>query len=352
MERMHRLIWTVPLALALTGCGANALRLEIAGKVSTSATAVVDQANAAIDRARKARIDANSALIASDPSCSPGTATLLVYSPTTDYKAGNPAPPLCAVPLAKGGFQQWSGYQIESISVGPIPEDALKPTIQLIGAIADYQSALAKILADPNADVQKELEGILAKAGAAQTLAEGLIGSTLPKLPDLGSPQAKSAVALIQFVTDLMKEARKTADVRKLVVARGPKVMDEILPLLRDQLRMWNGIVPSGDLATQTQRLLIAYDQEKVLPGSSFDQRRAMAVRVNIALADERSVPIRQAALEKVLTDFEEVHASLVKALKGEYTAEMRKRIAKFNEERLLSALKLTAEAFAAWGVL
>ena len=351
MERMHRLIWAAPLALALTGCGANALRLEIAGKVSTSATAVVDQANVAIDRARKARIDANSALIASDPSCSPGTDTLLIYSPTSDYKVGNPVPPLCALPIAGGGFRQWKGYQIKSISVAPIPEDALKPTVQLIGAIADYQGALAKILAEPNADVQKELEGILAKASTAKTLAEGLTGSKLPKLPDLGSKQATSAIALIQFVTDLMKEARKTADVRRLVIARGSQVMG-ILPQLRDQLRLWNGIVSSVDLATQTQSLLRAYEQEKVLSGSSFDQRRAMVMRVNAALADEKSVPDRQAALDKVLTEFEAVHASLVDALNGKYTPEMRRRIAKLNEERLLSALKLAAEAFAAWGVL
>lgn len=351
MERLRRLIWTVPLAIALAGCGANALRLEIAGKVSSSSTAVVEQANAAIDRARKSRIDANSALIASDPSCSPGTETLPIYSPAADYKPSNPVPPLCAVPVAGGGFQQWKGYRVRSISVAPIPEDALKPTVQLIGAIADYQGALAKILAEPKANVQTELEGIIAKATTAKALAEGVTGATLPALPDLKSKQATSAIALIQFVTDLVQEARKTEDVRRLVVERGPRVM-AILPQLREQLQLWNGIVHGIDLATQTNSLLRAYEQEKVLPGSSFDQRRAMVIRVNAALADETSLLAKKAALDKVLSEFEAVHASLVDALNGKYTQEMRKRIAKLNEERLLSALKLAAEAFVAWGVL
>lgn len=351
MKRLHRLIWMTPLAAAVAGCGANAVRIETAGKVSSSATAVVEQSSAAIARARAARVAANSALVASDASCSPGSDTLWIYVPNAQFNPAAPPPPLCAIPASAGGFVQRPGYNVVSISVAPIPEDAIKPTLALIGAVADYQGALAKILAEPKADVQKELEAIAGKASTAKALAEGLTGVVLPGLPDLKSKQATSAIALLQFVDDLMREARKASDVRRLVRTRGPQVM-AIVPQLRDQLQLWHGIVQATDLATQTNSLLRAYEQEKRLPASSFDQRRAFVERINAALADERGLPAKQAALNKVLDEFTAVHQSLVDALDGKYTPEMRRRIAKLNEERLLSALKLAAEAFMAWGVL
>lgn len=350
---MHRrqFLGSLALAAALGGCGANALRLEIAGKVSTAGTAVVEQSNAAIARARAARVAAAAALVASDPSCSPGSQTLRIYVPNVHFNPSAPPPPLCTLPAAGGGLATLPGYDIVPLSIAPIPEDAIKPTLALIGAIADYQGALAKILADPAADVQKELEAIMAKASTAKALAEGVTGAELPTLPDLKSKQATSAIALLQFVSDLVTEAHKASDVRRLVLARGGQVM-AIVPALRDQLQLWNGIVQRTDLVTQTNSLLRAYEHEKRLPGSTFDQRRAFVERINASVADETGLPAKQAALGKVLDEFVAVHASLVDALNGKYTPEMRRRIAKLNEERLLSALKLAAEAFAAWGVL
>uniref|UniRef100_UPI0035CB1368 hypothetical protein n=1 Tax=uncultured Sphingomonas sp. TaxID=158754 RepID=UPI0035CB1368 len=350
MRRRHGLAG-IALIAALGGCAANALRLEMAGTVSSAATAVVDQSNAAIARARAARVAANAALIASDASCSPGSDTVYIYVPNAQFDSRKPPPPLCARPAPAGGFLPRPGYDVAAVSVAPLPEDAIKPTLALIGAIADYQGALAKIVAEPNADVQKELEAIAAKASSAKTLAEGVTGAKLPTLPDLKSKQATSAIALLQFVADLVKEARKTADVRRLVVQRGPQVM-AIVPQLREQLAVWHGIVQGTDLATQTNSLLRVYEQEKQLPGSTFDQRRSFIERINAALADEAGLPAKQAALNTVLDEFVAVHAALVDALNGNYTPEMRRRIAKLNEQRLLSALKLAAEAFASWGVL
>ena len=169
-------------ALALSGCAVDTLRIEGANDVATASTAVVTQANAALDRAKAQRQKAYATLIASDPSCLP-ISPLYLFVPLGPPVKGAPVAPLCA----DGPDDKFPGYRVEKREADTIGAEALRPTVALVAALADYEAALAKVVAEPEPDVSKELQGIFDKASDARTIAELLSGSTLPKLPDLAS---------------------------------------------------------------------------------------------------------------------------------------------------------------------
>jgi hypothetical protein len=339
-----RLICTLISLLVLGGCAGNALRLEGAEAVSKSADAFVEKADAALEDAKARRALANATMVASDPTCEP-LERINVYVPSAGNgrRARN-------VPLCARGSSRKLGYELESIDLRPIPEEALKPTMLLIGAVGDYGAALAKITQRPKTDISKELAGILAKATEARELVDGVLGLQIPGIDTvLQQQQRNAAVALIQFANNLAEEQKKVDDVSKVVAARGAKV-EAILPQLDTQLSIWVEDYATGDAQTVENNLMRAYRAGRT--SWDFDRRLTFVETINKSRSEVAAYPVRMSTLRKALRQFASSQSELRRLLAGGFTPEERRRIARVEQSRMLEALGLMARAVTAFGGL
>ena len=340
----HRLrLPILGLALAIAGCGHNALTVKSASQVNLTAQAVVTQAKAALDDAGARRERAYVTLIASDPSC-PLTDPVYVFVPLGPPVAGAVQAPLCA----DGANDRRPGYRAEPISFVPLGNEALKPTLTLIGAVADYGDVLGKIAGAPKPDVAKDLEAILSKVTEARAVAEGLTGLSLPELPDLGSKQAKTATAPAQFIAELADEVQRVKDIRK-AVRDHEDALPGIIADLREQVGIWQNIVAKGYAQITANNVARAYGEAE-RKRMSFEARTAMVTLFRQTERDAAAVPIAAAAFKAALGKFEEANSGLRRLLAGELTPEQRREAERITFERILGGLKLIAEAVTAWG--
>lgn len=321
----HRTI-LLTTALMLSGCGANTLRLESAGAVSTSSTAVVDASRAALAELRLRRARANAVIVASDPSCSGALVIHIRIGSKGALCADGPGPEGTTTPL----------------DTRPIADASVQPTLVMIAALADYATALDKTLGAPNRDIATELAALAAKAGEAQALAEALLGAGLPKIPtDLAGEQAQSAIKLAQFASNLAQEAGKVRRVRAIVAKHDAEV-GAISAELQKQVRDWVAFAKT-DAGVTTSRLRTVYN-DQIRNNRPFEQRLAFVELLQSARVDENQVEARGKAMDKAVGLLGESRATLARHLKGDFTEAERRRIAAIEGKRIAEALRLLAQ--------
>lgn len=325
----------------LGGCAANTLRVEGAAAVGKAASAFTDSASTALASAKARRVEANATLVASDPSCEP-LAKVNIYvrmSPTA-----TPAP-LCA-----DGLTPRPGYAVQSLDLRPWPEEALKPTMLLIGALGDYGAALSKVAERPDADIGKELASLATKANEAGALAKGLLGLEVPDAEKaLASKQGEAALKLLAFANTLAEEQTRVRDIRTIVDQRGALIANSV-PDIEAQLSDWLTIHAQSDAQIIQNNLLRAYRNER--GRWDYSQRLIFVSAVNNARFDAAVYPQRLRALKQGLVAFVDAEKDLRRLLRGEFTAKERQRIAALDQQRMLEALGLMARAVTAFGGL
>lgn len=340
---MRKSVIICTISIGLAACAGNALRIEGADAVGKAATDFTESAISSLNEAKARRIEANSTLVASDPSCEPRASVNIYVRKEGTRRAGSA--PLCA-----DGRTPRLGYDLASIDLRPLPEETLKPTILLIGAIGDYGAALVKVSQRPNTDISKELASLAAKASEAATLANGLLGLDLPDAQKLlASNQAKAAIALVQFANNLAEEQARVRDIRDIVDKHGDEAIGKVRDLNR-QLDEWLLTVTQGDAQVIQNNLMRSYRTSRWR--MTYDQRLAMVTTINQARLRAAAYPQRLEGLKKGLASFVEAEGNLRRLLRGEYTKEERRRIAELNQQRMLEALRLMAGAISAFGGL
>lgn len=343
--------------LLLTSCAGNALRVEGAEAVGESAAAFVDKAEAALEDAKERRKLASATLVASDISCEP-LPQVQVYVPTGRRKGPKVDLPLCAdgstpkLPYnIKGVLYGLDdlGYSSETLDLRPYSEEAVKPTILLIGAVGDYGAALAKIAARPDADVGKELGSIISKATAAVALVNGLAKANLPDPAKLlNEDQRTAAVNLLQFAESLANEQRKVREINALVTERGDEI-EAMIPQLQEQMAMWGRM---SQRSANITKIGLAEAYRAGRAGWDFDQRLSFVERVTDSRADADAAPARAAAISEALSEFAEAQADLRRLLAGDFNKEEKRRMARISQERMINALGLMAKTISAFGGL
>jgi hypothetical protein len=342
MKILNRFCLAAAVA-TLTACSANTLRVESAGSVSAASTAMVTQARETLAFTRARRDEANTTLVASDRSCSPGAALLLLRR-GPDWTPSTPRAPLCAATATPP-----LGYVTQRMDLSSISDETLKPTLLMIAAVADYGSALSKIVERPDADIAEELNALAGKASEASVLANALLGTSLPSATQLlATDQAQAALALLQFAERLSAEARRVRDIRAVVRNHGAEI-DALIPRLRDQLTRWLRLSAEGDAQIYVGNLQRVYREQR--DTMDFDGRRALVRLINDARLQVEAVQLRQRALDQALTTFQEAQTQLREHLAGNFTPQERARIAQLNRRRMIEALGLVARAISAFGV-
>jgi hypothetical protein len=320
----------VPLLLA--GCATDAIRLEAAGAVQARSREAVSATTSYFDAFDRRRREAAAALVASDPSCLPAT-PLRIQVPIAPTA---PTAPLCLADEAPS-----RGYTAFKIDIGSSARAVLEPRIALIAAISDYAGALAAILDTPKTDVSAEITAFADQADRLARFSNFVAGTDLPNVnAAVASEQGQSLVALIAFATDLAREARRTKDVRALVIQRGA-VVDRALASLSTQVTMWGrGAARNAD-DLYGNALFRTYIRNR--ESLSADQREQLAARVFAARETAKDGPARAALVADAIDLAAKAQAGLRDALAGRLTPEQRRAAARLNIDRITRALGLIA---------
>ncbi|MGN7161178.1 hypothetical protein [Sphingomonas sp. SAFR-052] len=321
---------TLPLLVA--GCATNAIRLEAAGTVQARSREAVTATERYFDAVEQRRRDAAAALVASDPSCLPATPLRIQVPVASDA----PAAPLC---LSAGA--PMPGHAAFDIDIGSSPRDVLEPRIALIAAIGDYADALAAILEAPGTDVSAEITAFADQADRLARFTNFVAGTDLPNVnAAVASEQRQSLIALIAFADELAREARRTRDVRALVVRQGA-VVDRALASLSVQVAAWGkgAARNADDLYGNALFRTYLRNRETLSP----DQREQLATRIFAAREAAKDGPARAAQVVDAIDLAATAQAGLRAALDGRLTPEQRRAAARLNIERVTRALGLIA---------
>ncbi|MBW6526581.1 hypothetical protein KZ813_06990 [Sphingomonas sp. RHCKR7] len=330
--------------LSLSGCAINAMRLEGANQVSLASNSVVTQSNAALTNMAQRREQASRTVRASDPSC-PATDEIYVFIPTRPPRPGEGTPPLCA----SGKDEKVDGYRTVLIYFSNTSAERLKPTILMLAAIAEYGEGYKKILDEPKVDVGAILASAAQKAADAKALTDTIVPGVLLTPPSLESKQAKSAVALLNFLVGLAQEARNAKKVADHHEKRATEI-NGILDDLKTQLADWTTATTSGYSQMETEALRSAYANERAK--LSFEGRRAFLETIHRSKLEQDGVDRTAGLLSEAIDELKGANDNLGLLLDGTLSPEQRAQEAKLNEERIFKALKLTAEAATSWGVI
>ncbi len=327
----------VSLALLLAGCAGDGLRVDHARMVSEKVDETGRRLSRYYDQLEDQRRETAAVVIASEPSCPPA-ATLRVQMPRQEPVDGRPIAPLC---YGKDGPKL--GYDIFLLDLGPTPQTVREARAALVTAVADYGVALAKIVADPGADVSGDLTRFAEQADRVGSFVGLVAGKDVPSLGDaIGGAKGKAITDLVLFAQKLAHEAGQAHDIRALVAAEGVNV-DNALSLILNDIEVRRPGETASLRLDQAAALRTAYLKER--DRMSFAERRSLARMILDVEADGAVQERQDKDLSLAVTETQEAQAALRQALGNSrhWSKAMRQQVAAENLDRLTRALGLVA---------
>ena len=232
MAKVRRhLVCGAVAAVLLSGCATNALRIEAAADVAQKGRATAAVSSGFLSEVERARYAVNADIIAADPACRDRRATF------------RQPPQLAAVVDAANPPRGWLCQQLapgadnrHALLLGPIRRD-LAPTFQLIQALADYSSAMTKILEAPAPNPVADIENALETARSAENLLNTLRNDSTTIVPAADDARLTAITGFISFLSELSTEAATVQRLRELRQRTGGG--KPIVAALIDHIENW-----------------------------------------------------------------------------------------------------------------
>ncbi len=346
IKKYRMIILTAASSIAVAGCGYNAIKLDRAGVVSQAGTNAIGSSKLFLKRVRDARDEANIALVASDESCAWGETIILAG----DGRRKNPKinVPFC---LPKGTKADGNLEDVE-LSLAPISDSAIKPTLNAIDALAAYIDAVNEILEQEKPDVSGKLADAYEKALIAQSDISAIVGSSLKIIPKLTSDQTSAVTGLLKLIEDLRDEQRKVSDLRRLVNKQNVEV-EKTVKLLRSSIKTWGESSLAGDLQLNDSAYASISRTLAATPPvyKGFDVRRDVLIRIVQSKRNAKAGLVLTATVDKTLDELSKAQNALFSSFTSnpQWTKEERQKAAKLNRQRVLAALHSLAAVVTAF---
>lgn len=344
--RQTKTLTSLVVILTVTGCGLNAARLERANTLAQAGDVAIGQAKTFINQVKTARDDSNIALVASDESCAWGDSVVLRGDKRPNKRRG--PVPLC---LARGMAADERLGDV-TISLAPVSETALRPTLSTIAALAAYLDTVNAILDTPPPHLADDIADAYAKALGAQKDLSAITASDLKVIPALKADQAKAITGLIKLIETLAAEQRKVDRLRATVRAQNSDVL-AIIASLRANIVAWGQSSLAGDLQMTDAAYLSLGRKLAAEPPvyQGFAVRQALLKQIVAARRTAIAAPTFTAATTAALDDMTVAQTQLFDGLGANphWSAEERRRAARLNRERLLAALHSIANVVTAF---
>lgn len=299
-------------ALMLSACGAQAILVEdtrsfvAAGRTATAA------ATKFFVEARQRQIDANILLVASEPSCEWG-ATIILREKFRTGKEG-----LC-LPAGTPGV---------SYSLAPIPLDAIKPAVGLIGAMTVYLGALGNVSKPYNPQIGPAIDDVVEKLS--------VFTKTKAFLENTGAERT-AIVDLLEYFNELRTLNGQAKQIRDYVNKNGD-TFEAGRAALVVMMNAWNvGIVNSSAQVAKVS--LFTGINNALRRTRDFNRRRHILEPLRTLETEQQSASERFDDVIMLLNDLKPVHDHLRNFANGKYTAEDRIRIERENSAQIFEIL-------------
>ena len=329
---------TALIAALLAGCATNASRLDRGHEVGVAGAAAIGSTRDFFTQVRTARDEANIALVANNTDCAWTSSIILAGSPTAQRTC---------LPLGKAAAD---GDVV--VSLKPIDEHALRPTISAIAALAAYLDAVNGIVDAKSPDIAAQLADAFQLATVAQTDLATITKVDIKLIPALSADQQSAITALVKLIGDLAAEQRKARELGELAKRQNPEVQ-AVIKALRKQVELWGKSSLAGDL--QLSDTTFTALGRQLGNGQPADPAARAAVIRKIVAAKRAtdSVPVVIATVDAALGEMARAQDDLIRAYSANpnWTAAERAKQAKLNRERLLGALHAVAGIFAAFAI-
>lgn len=308
------------LALLASGCATNTIRLD---RAETMTAAGRDAAAATQDLMKQVRRENRSALVdiaATDANC-------MLPSPVIMQGPAEEGTSLC-----RKGEQQQGDFALTRFT-----SRDFQTSLAVIGGLTAYLDAVDAILSRKPIDLgttvieaHEELVGISADIAT-------ITGSTRPA--GLTDDQKAAVGGTLALLGEIIDEAERVDDLRKLEIKSDPKTFDTSLDALSAANKKW---LTALDVQIDNRRTL-ADRQLRRMASSPVDQRRKTADELMTLIERQESLPQFAGALEETvgaLRDANKDYRALLFGNSRQLTQKERRKAAAITRARLRAALK------------
>ena len=303
-------------ALMLSACGAQAILVEDTRSFVAAGRTATAGATKFFVEARQRQIDANILLVASEPSCEWGTTIRL----RENFRTGKEG--LC-LPAGPPDVPPERTY-----SLAPIPLDAIKPAVALIGAMTAYLGALGNVSKPYNPQIGPAIDDVVEKLSVF-TKAKAFLKATEDK--------RTAIVALLEYFNELRTLNGQAKQIRDYVNKNGD-TFEAGRAALVVMMNAWNvGIVKTSEQATKAS--LLTGVNNSLRRTRDFNCRRNLLEPIRITEAAQQSASERLEDAIMMVNDLKPIHDHLRDFANGKYTAEDRIRIERENSAQIFEIL-------------
>lgn len=318
----------VAAGLALGGCATQHLAVETGAALAQRTGAAAAEARAYLDLVAARRLQANVTLVASDSSCTWGKAVFIHQPTPAEIAAGKPLP-LCASD-ATGAFR----YDLQGVSA-----DRLKPALALIGALADYATAIDAIVGGQPRDIGAALAAMNGKVEEAATIARAL-GDHAARDP-LPAGTISDIAPLLNLVAGALADAARAHALYAQSAADDARIAG-VIAQLQQAIRGWATIAHHDNQVT-VQAMERVFDG----PGRSWDfaTRRAFLEVLAETGADIARDDAAAVALVAALDRLKIAEADLRHIAEGHLSPAQRAERARIARAQIAAAFDAVASA-------
>lgn len=308
------------LILLLGGCATNSIRLD---RAETMTAAGEDAAAATHELMKQVKRENRAALIdivAADPNCT-------LPSPVIMQGAADPGTTLCR----KGAVQP------TDFTLTRFTSHDFETTLAVIGGLTAYLDAVDAIVTREPLDIgstvvdaYEELESISADVAT-------IAGSAAP--PILSNDQKTAIGGALALLGEIIDEAERVEDLRKLELKSDPKIFNTSLDALSSHNRKWLNALD----AQIDNRRILADRRLRRSSDLTADDRRKSADELMTLIERQEELPQFNKALEETIGALLEAHKDYRNLLFGDnrqMTAKEKQKAAKITRARLRASLK------------
>lgn len=313
-----------PCAAALMfmvgGCATNTIRLDRADTMTTTGR---DAAAATQDLMKQVRRENRSALVdivAADPNCT--LPSPVIMQGTADAGAS----------LCRKGAREQSDFALTRFA-----SRDFQASLSVIGGLTAYLDAVDAVVTREPLDLgttvieaHEELFGISADIAT-------IAGSS--PTAGLTNDQKAAVGGTLALLGEIIDEAERVDDLRKLEIKSDPKAFGVSLDALSAANRKW---LTALDAQIDNRRIL-AERQIRRMTTSPVEQRRKTADELMTLIERQEELPQFASALDETVDALREAHEDYRSLLFGDgrqLTAKERKKAAAITRARLRAALK------------
>ncbi|WP_108810184.1 hypothetical protein [Sphingorhabdus sp. Alg231-15] len=309
------------LAITLSGCATDVIRIERAGTMTDAARSATDATRVLMadvqSENRKALID----LVAVDPNCRLPT-PLIAQGETGNNET-----------ICRKGSRQENDFQLPRLT-----RQDFGPSLAVIDGLVTYFDAVDAIVTREPTDLAGKLLGAQATLDAVAANLGSIAGQEDVKLPALTDDQKGAVEDTLSLLNEIIDESARVDDLRDVEIQLDQAAFAKDIDRLSRINQRWLLVM---DVQIDNRLTLIESRLPRI-PAQQFDQRHRFAAQQMTLIERQEALPELAIALSKTVGTLRETHRDYQGLLFGDdrlLTLDEKRKAAAITRTRLRRAL-------------